>query len=751
MIEILSPYNPIAWQEKMHGTNWENAWLLGGKGGGKTKSAIEELLACAMEFPGTRYIIGRKTLPSLKDSTWREFITSVPEGLISDYNKNDRNVTLHNGSVFMGRPLDEMKKFESIEIAGFLLDEVDEVEKEIWDTLKTRVRQMVVVNGVRTKPRYRNIVVSNPPDEDHWLVDTFFSIKPKGHTVFQSTTFDNAQNLPDGYIDTLKATYSEDMQQRMIFGQLGKVHRGRPVFPQFARGNFIRTFEIDPKLPLYRSFDFGFNRPACVWIQIFGTQIRVVGEQLGKRIYLDDFVREKVLPYERDVLRVPEKIIFRAFCDPHGSDESDKGRTSTEILNDFGIFPIHRRTRIQEGIKAIKHFLDTQHEDEHKQMVPNFMIHPRCTNLIEGFRGGFHRLDGEDEPFKDNHYDHCLAEGTLVETDLGPLPIEQVKPGQLVKTRFGLMPVSDAHSNGTQECFRLKTSSGKTIVATGKHRFFINSIGWTTVDCLRYGDLLQAEGSWGSGFSQSSSMGLNFAGILTMLTRQLFATIVRTPFTLRRVFAVYIDTFGKSIMVQFPRAITSTTSTEISTTTTFLTLSALVPRPTGQSTQKSASDMETHKSIKIIWQRLGLSLRSGMQAKRVMPGTKSTQKIQLQKIEEKLETPALNVRKSIGQMKDYLNSVVRSTVISIARCALLTADTEKLVSIEPVGKRRVYDLTVPWAHEYIANGLVTHNCMDALRYTAVHLYKRLRFGDAQQVFDNQQAYVSKHGGYRREV
>lgn len=404
MIEITSTYFPIAWQDKMHGSEWTHAWFLGAKGSAKSRGGIEELIACAMEYPGTRYIIGRKTLPSLKDSTWREFITVLPDGLIADYNKADRNVTLHNGSVFMGRPLDEMKKFESIEIAGFLIDEGDEVDKEIYDTLKSRVRQMVEVKGKRIRPRYRTMLISNPPEEDHWLVDLFFSTKPKDHVVFQSTTFDNSQNLPEGYIDQLKAIYSPDMQQRMIYGQLGKVHKGRPVFPQFARGNFIKAVELDPKLPLYRLIDFGFNHPAWVWAQFYGSQIRILGEKMGKRVYLDDFIREQCMPYETEILGTTAGQLFRAFCDPRGSDESDKGRSSVEVLNDFGIFPIYRRTRIEEGIKAIKHFLDTKNEAGDL----NFVIHPRCTILIEGLRGGYHRLDGEESPAKDGYWDHCI-------------------------------------------------------------------------------------------------------------------------------------------------------------------------------------------------------------------------------------------------------------------------------------------------------------------------------------------------------
>lgn len=370
----------------------------------KTRCGIEELIACAMESPGTRYIIARKTLPSLRDSTWNEFENVLPDGLVRYSNKNERLVELVNGSVFLGRPLDDPKKFESIEISGFLVDEGDEIEEPMYTTLQSRVRQMLTdASGKRYQPRYRGIIASNPPEEDHWLVRKFMDIKPKGHVVFQSATFDNVANLPTGYIDHLKSIYTPDMQQRMIYGQLGKVHKGRPVFPQFSRGNYIVPMQIDPKMPVYRCFDFGFNRPACVWLQIYGGQVRVIGEMLGQRIYLDDFLREKIFPYEADVLGLNSGTVFRGFCDPAGSQESDKGKSSIEILNEHGIFPVYRKTRIEEGIKAVKHFLDSADNGE-----PNFQVHPRCTKLIEGFRGGYHRLDGEESPNKDGFYDHLF-------------------------------------------------------------------------------------------------------------------------------------------------------------------------------------------------------------------------------------------------------------------------------------------------------------------------------------------------------
>lgn len=188
-----------------------------------------------------------------------------------------------------------------------------------------------------------------------------------------------------------------------MYGLFGKVHKGRAVFPQFSRGQYIFAKEFNPSKPLIRSFDFGFNRPAVVWAQMEGSQIVVLAELMGKEVYLQDFIRDEVLTYQQSLFgQLLHKPID--FCDPRGSDESDKGKSSVQILNEHGIFPAYRRTWIEEGIKVMKDLLDTKNENDE----PNMIIHPRCKTLIEGFRGGYHREQGEDKPHKDGFYEHLM-------------------------------------------------------------------------------------------------------------------------------------------------------------------------------------------------------------------------------------------------------------------------------------------------------------------------------------------------------
>lgn len=396
-IDVYSEYTALPWQAKAHVDDWKHGCFVGGKGGGKTRFVVEEFIANAMEFPGSAYLIGRKTLPSLKDTTMREFMEAIPHQLIRDFNKSDRNLYLQNDSLFIFRSLDEPKKFESLKLTGFAIDEADEIDIETYNTLKSRMRQMIKGK----EPRFRSALILNPCDEDHWIPSMFMHNPPPGHKLFYCSTMDNMENLPAQYLDDLKSIYTPDMQQRMIHGMFGKVHRGRPVYPEFKRGNYIANIEHDKNNTIYRGWDFGYNRPAVVWMQFINGRVIVLAEKMGRKIYLDDFIKDEILPLQQNLF--PGHQLYRDFCDPHGSDENDKGKTSVDIMHDFGMFPIFRRTSVEEGIKATRSLMNTKNIVDGQ---PNYVVHPRCKLLIEGDRGGYHREDGSEEPFKDGHYDH---------------------------------------------------------------------------------------------------------------------------------------------------------------------------------------------------------------------------------------------------------------------------------------------------------------------------------------------------------
>jgi len=400
-------YAPNDWQKKYHESSARHCCLAGGMGSGKTTAAVYEHLTLLLEHPGAILLVGRKTLPSLRDTILRAFMAAVPKELIESFNKASLTLKLINGSEVLFRPLDDPEKLKSLEISYFLIEEANEIDQAIYSRLKDRTRQKLPDGS---SPRYRSTILLNPTDEDHWIPQLFINGNLSNHKLFTSTTFDNMANLPDDYVQELEQTYSKDVLQRFLYGQFGKIHKGRPVFPSFSTNSHVMKFEYDPTIPVIRGWDFGFNHPCVVWCQVKNEQIRVLHEQMGKKIYLDDFLKGRADPFFEGVLNIEERMFgplakYRDFCDPRGSDASDKGKTSIDILNEYGVKPIFRRTWIEEGVNAIKTSLDRINPATN---APNLIIHPRCQLLIEGFRGGYHREELSEQPEKDGYYEHCF-------------------------------------------------------------------------------------------------------------------------------------------------------------------------------------------------------------------------------------------------------------------------------------------------------------------------------------------------------
>ena len=69
----------------------------------------------------------------------------------------------------------------------------------------------------------------------------------------------------------------------------------------------------------------------------------------------------------------------------------------------------------------------------------------------------------------------CLKKGTLVKTDKGFLPIEEIKKGDLVVTPYGLRKVLEARKTGVKNIVELIFSNGMRLECTPEHRVFCYS------------------------------------------------------------------------------------------------------------------------------------------------------------------------------------------------------------------------------------------------------------------------------------
>jgi hypothetical protein len=121
----------------------------GGAGGGKSALGCYWLAKMCILFPGTRWLMGRAKLKTLKDTTLQTFYEITKrEGwdVLYHHTTNSHIIKFHNGSEIMLKDLfhypsdPEYDELGSLEITGAFIDEVGQISKKCWDIVRSRCR-----------------------------------------------------------------------------------------------------------------------------------------------------------------------------------------------------------------------------------------------------------------------------------------------------------------------------------------------------------------------------------------------------------------------------------------------------------------------------------------------------------------------------------------------------------------------------------------------------------------------------------
>jgi len=96
-------------------------------------------------YPKNLGIISRSTLVDLKNTTWRTFFEVCDIlGLECDVHykidRHENRLTFENGSEIIFTGLDDIQKIKGMEPGRFYMDEVDEVNPEVFKVMQRRLR-----------------------------------------------------------------------------------------------------------------------------------------------------------------------------------------------------------------------------------------------------------------------------------------------------------------------------------------------------------------------------------------------------------------------------------------------------------------------------------------------------------------------------------------------------------------------------------------------------------------------------------
>jgi predicted phage terminase large subunit-like protein len=209
----------------------------GGAGGGKSALGCYWITKYCLKYPGTRWLIGRAVLKTLKQTTLLTLfeifkIQNIHSSKYS-YKQQANEIHFYNGSTIILKDLfyypsdPELDELGSLEITGAFIDEAIQVEKKVRNIVKSRIRYKLDENNLIPKILY----TSNPGDG--WLYDEFYEPSIKGELTpdkkfIQSLVTDNP-HITKHYIEQLQ-TLDIDSKERLLKGNWDYESTGK-VFP----------------------------------------------------------------------------------------------------------------------------------------------------------------------------------------------------------------------------------------------------------------------------------------------------------------------------------------------------------------------------------------------------------------------------------------------------------------------------------------------------------------------------------------
>jgi len=239
----------------------------GAKGGGKSYSLRNILLARRFEYPKSTGAIFRKTYPELEANHIRPLFAEHP-GLRTYWNESKKILSLPNGSTLQfSHCATEMDVYlyQGREINDLGIDEAGQWSEAMFRTLLGSNRSSI--QGIPA----RCALTFNPGGIGHGWIKRLFIDKrfnererPNDYNFIQALISDNkalTDNDPD-YIHRLNTETSEALRKAYLYGDWD-ILAGQ-FYSELNRSiHFIPPFTIPQHWNKFAAYDYGYNHPAA--------------------------------------------------------------------------------------------------------------------------------------------------------------------------------------------------------------------------------------------------------------------------------------------------------------------------------------------------------------------------------------------------------------------------------------------------------------------------------------------------------
>lgn len=394
---------PTKKQKEAHKALKQNRVVLYGGAirGAKSYWGCMEIISFCFEYPNSRWLMLRETLPVIKNTLLKTFTENFLNNgwsqYVKDFNQQTLILTWVNGSqiIFMAEGYDtdkELNRFRGLEINGAFIDEVNEIQEVTFDKVIERSGSWFHSPGCPTK-----ILMSCNPSAN-WVKTRFYdryvnNTLPEGFAYIQAKITDNP-HIPKDYLESLKML---PMYQYEVFVNGNwdiQLKTGGEFYKCFELDKHIKPCTYNPSLPIHISWDDNVNPYLPMLIcQIVDKKLYIIDEITG--ITPNNTVKQVCNEFKR---RYP---LHAAGMFVYGDATANKEDTKMEkgynfyrmILDELKEYrPNSRVLRSNPSVAMRGNFINTILEKNFNGIEIN--VSPDCKKTIEDLTNVKEAADG---------------------------------------------------------------------------------------------------------------------------------------------------------------------------------------------------------------------------------------------------------------------------------------------------------------------------------------------------------------------
>jgi len=388
---------------------------------GKSSGSVVEVVRRAMRqqrgpdgFRRSRWMVTRNTMPQLRDTTIKTWLSWFPNKSIGYYKETGKTYFIEIDDIraeVMFRALDtpeDVGNLLSMEFTGAYLNEKREIAREVIEAIHARIGQYPALKDGGPS-WYGDWGDTNPPEEGSYLQamyegrdpDDQKKALPNEWAVFKqppamfkqedgsykmNPAAENLENLIPGYYSDLVKGKTDDYIRVNVLGQYGRSKGGRPVHPEFNREIHVAKGLLIPNrdLVLLIAADFGLTPAMALKQQDAFDRVLTLDDIACFDMGLERAIETKLLPLVKRKYQGFEIIVT--------GDPSGETRAQGNEVSCVDIFREYKRhlgkVKMASSNDPVARRGGTDHFLAAKSPVA-YLVDSGCDASIAALSGGF--------------------------------------------------------------------------------------------------------------------------------------------------------------------------------------------------------------------------------------------------------------------------------------------------------------------------------------------------------------------------